>query len=304
MRQPQGDAGDARRDAFLAELRRAKSLIAASRPTAVNLFWALDRTMRVAEAAMAEGCGARRTADLMLLEAQAIQREDMAVCRNIGERGQEIMSDGMGILTHCNAGALATSRYGTALAPIYVAHERGLRVKVYADETRPLLQGARLTTYELMESGVDVTLIADSMAASVMSRGWVHACIVGCDRLASNGDAANKIGTLGVAVLAKHFGVPFYVACPISTFDMSAKTGADIPIEERGADELTHWRGARTAPVGAAAYNPAFDVTPNELIDGIITETGILRQPYAKSLAGAANGAQSRKAPTPLTCYD
>jgi methylthioribose-1-phosphate isomerase len=275
---------------FYEELRGASELIAASRPTAVNLFWALGRMDRAAGASARAGEPPARAAERLLAEAQGIQSEDMAACRRIGEAGQEIIRDGMGILTHCNAGALATSRYGTALAPIYVAKERGLRVRVFADETRPLLQGARLTAYELVQAGIGVTLISDSMAASVMSQGWVSACIVGCDRVAANGDAANKIGTLGVAVLAKHFGIPFYVACPLSTLDMSARDGADIPIEQRGAEELTRWNGERIAPEGVGVYNPAFDVTPNGLVSGIITERGIARAPYGESLKALAAG--------------
>jgi methylthioribose-1-phosphate isomerase len=217
-------------------------------------------------------------------EAFAIQREEEEVCRAIGVHGQEIVRDGMTILTHCNAGSLATSRYGTALAPVYVARERGLDVKVFADETRPLLQGARLTAYELLRAGIDVTLITDGMAAAVMARGWIDACVVGCDRVAANGDAANKIGTYGVALLAKAHGIPFYVACPLSTVDLATPCGGDIEIEERGREEVVAFMGRPTAPPGVKVYNPAFDVTPHTLISGIITEKGIVRPPYAGKL--------------------
>lgn len=217
-------------------------------------------------------------------EAEAIYNEDVMLCRKIGEAGQEIMKDGMGILTHCNAGALATSRYGTALSPIYVAQERGLNVRVFADETRPLLQGSRLTAYELTRAGVDTTVITDSMAAVVMKKGWVDAVIVGADRIAANGDAANKIGTYGVALLAKAHNIPFYVACPYSTVDMNTPSGEDIVIEERAAEEVLCGMGKQTGPKEAKVFNPAFDVTPHELIAGIITEKGILRAPYNESL--------------------
>jgi len=190
----------------------------------------------------------------------------------------------MGVLTHCNAGGLATAAYGTALAPLYLAKERGWRLKVFADETRPVLQGARLTAYELKQAGIDVTLICDNMAADVMRRGWVQAVIVGTDRVAANGDVANKIGTYGVAVLARVHGIPFYVAAPTSSIDMETPTGADIPIEERPAEEVTQGFGKRTAPEGVAVYNPAFDITPAEYVTAIITERGVIRPPYAEGL--------------------
>jgi methylthioribose-1-phosphate isomerase len=219
-----------------------------------------------------------------------IQREDEEACRAIGVHGQEIFAGAKGkcftILTHCNAGALATGKYGTALAPVYVAKERGLNVRVFVSETRPLLQGSRLTAYELHRSGIDVTVITDGMAASVMGKGWIDACIVGSDRVAANGDAANKIGTYGVALLAKAHGIPFYVACPLSTVDMDTMRGIDIEIEERDPLEVTEVAGKRTTPAGVKAYNPAFDVTPHELISGMITEKGLLRAPYAPILAG------------------
>jgi methylthioribose-1-phosphate isomerase len=223
-------------------------------------------------------------------EAFAIQREEEEVCRAIGVHGQAIVRDGTTLLTHCNAGSLATGRYGTALAPVYVARERGLSVKVFADETRPLLQGSRLTAYELLRSGVDVTLITDGMAAAVMARGWIDLCVTGCDRLAANGDAANKIGTYGVALAAKAHGIPFYVACPLSTLDLRASSGSDIAIEERDPSEVTEGMGKRTAPAGVKVYNPAFDVTPHELISGILTEKGLIRPPYAEALGKLFSG--------------
>lgn len=213
-----------------------------------------------------------------------IREEDEKVCRSIGEHALTLLHDGMGILTHCNAGGIATARYGTALAPLYLAKEKGWNIKVFADETRPLLQGARLTAWELMQAGIDITLITDSMAAMVMQRGLVQAVMVGCDRVAANGDVANKIGTYGVALLAKAHNIPFYVAAPLSTIDLETKTGADIPIEERDPAEITEGFGKRTAPEGVKVFNPAFDVTPNELVAAIITEKGILNGNYQESL--------------------
>ena len=274
---PEGDF-----DSFYRSLKEAKDCLAAARPTAVNLFWALERMDRAVRDSGSRDVGEVR--ELLLREALAIQAEDIEVCGSIGAHGAALLKSGMGILTHCNAGFLATSRYGTALAPVYVARERGIHVRVFADETRPLLQGARLTAYELMHSGVDVTLITDGMAAAVMARGWVDACIVGCDRVAANGDAANKIGTYGLALAAKAHRIPFYVACPRSTMDAGTATGADIPIEEREPEEVTSFAGVRTAPEGVKVFNPAFDVTPNDLIAGIITEKGILYPPYGESI--------------------
>ncbi len=260
-------------DDVLATVDGTADYLATSRPTAVNLFWALDRMRRTAHA-----CGAdtgEALAAVLVNEAIAIRDEDLAMCRAIGEHGATLLEDGNTILTHCNAGGLATSGYGTALAPVYVAHEQGKRISVYADETRPLLQGARLTAWELMQAGVDVTLICDNMAAQVMKEGRIDMVFVGADRIAANGDAANKIGTYGVALLAKAHNIPFYVLAPTSTIDPAAATGADIPIEERGAEEITEGFGRRTAPEGVAVYAPAFDVTPAALITGIITEDGI-----------------------------
>ncbi|MBL7076666.1 MAG: S-methyl-5-thioribose-1-phosphate isomerase [Kiritimatiellae bacterium] len=252
---------------------RAADYLATSRPTAVNLFWALDRMRRAAHASSA--ASGEALACELVREAIAVRDEDLAMCRAIGEHGAALLKDGDTVLTHCNAGGLATSGYGTALAPVYVAQEEGKRVSVYADETRPLLQGARLTTWELMEAGVDVTLICDNMAAQVMKEGRIDIVFVGADRIAANGDAANKIGTYGVALLAKAHGIPFYVLAPTSTIDPDAVTGAEIPIEERGAEEITEGFGRRTAPEAVKVYAPAFDVTPAELITGIITEDGV-----------------------------
>ncbi|MCC3377548.1 S-methyl-5-thioribose-1-phosphate isomerase [Cohnella sp. REN36] len=267
-----------------AEVGRHAEHLATSRPTAVNLFWALDRMRARADALAERGATAAEAVDALLREAQRIQAEDEETNRKIGEHALTLFRDGMGVLTHCNAGGLATSKYGTALAPFYLALEQGIALKVFADETRPVLQGARLTAFELQQAGVDVTLITDNMAAHVMSKGWVQAVIVGTDRVAANGDVANKIGTYGVAVLAKAHNIPFYVACPLSTIDLSTPTGADIPIEERHPDEVTLGFGRRTAPADVKVYNPAFDVTPHDLVTAIITERGIVRAPYDNGL--------------------
>jgi methylthioribose-1-phosphate isomerase len=239
-----------------------------SRPTAVNLFWALDRMARRA-------ASRAKPADL-LEEAKAIKAEDAAMCRAIGRHGAALVSDG-GVLTHCNAGGLATAEYGTALAVVYAAAEAGRKLRVFVDETRPLLQGSRLTAWELVQHGLDVTLICDNMAAQVMREGKVTMVVVGADRIAANGDTANKIGTYGVALLAHAHGIPFYVAAPSSTFDLSLATGDAIPIEQRDPREVTHGFGAPTAPAGVHVYNPAFDVTPARLITAIVTERGVIR---------------------------
>ncbi|MDP6630235.1 MAG: S-methyl-5-thioribose-1-phosphate isomerase [Kiritimatiellia bacterium] len=257
----------------LAAVDQSADYLATSRPTAVNLFWALERMRRVAHASAATS--GNELALELVEEAIAVRDEDLAMCRAIGEHGAGLLTEGDTVLTHCNAGGLATSGYGTALAPIYVAQEQGKRVSVYADETRPLLQGARLTAWELMQAGVDVTVICDNMAAQVMKEGRIDIVFVGADRIAANGDAANKIGTYGVALLAKAHNIPFYVLAPTSTIDPGAATGADIPIEERGAEEITEGFGRRTAPEGVQVYAPAFDVTPAPLITGIITEKGV-----------------------------
>lgn len=270
--------------AWLAAVKRHAEYLATSRPTAVNLFWALDRMKARAEALVAEGLDTAACQEALVREAIAIQAEDIETNRQIGEHALSLFRDGMGVLTHCNAGGLATSKYGTALAPFYLALERGISLKVFADETRPVLQGARLTAFELHQAGVDVTLITDNMAGMVMSKGWVDAVIVGTDRVAANGDVANKIGTYSVAVLAKAHGIPFYVACPISTIDLSTPSGAEIPIEERQPEEVTEGFGKRTAPRGVKVFNPAFDVTPHEYVDAIITERGIVRAPFDVNL--------------------
>lgn len=262
--------------------REAADRLARSRPTAVNLFWALDRMRRALEDARNESTSEMRKR--LLDEANSILEEDDRLCRAIGEHGSALIADGDGVLTHCNAGGLATSGYGTALALMFAARDAGKRFRVYADETRPLLQGARLTTWELMRAGIPVTLICDNTAAQVMREGRVQLAVVGADRIAANGDTANKIGTYGVALLARAHGIPFYVAAPSSTLDLSLEHGGLIPIEERASDEVTEGFGRRTAPVGVEVYSPAFDVTPAELIAGIITERGIHRPPFRESL--------------------
>lgn len=268
---------------FQTKFKQAKDYLASSRPTAVNLFWALDRMERVVV-----DNKDRPVAQIKRLlhdEAVEIREEDIRVCKSIGENGLTLIKDGDGILTHCNAGQLATTKYGTALAPIHLGVERGMHFKVFTDETRPLLQGARLSAFELHSHGVDTTVICDNMASQVMKNGWVQAIFVGCDRVAANGDVCNKIGTSGVAILAKHYGIPFYVCAPTSTIDMSIAHGSDIPIEERPAHEVTEmWYKQRMAPEGVKVYNPAFDVSENGLVTAIVTEYGIARAPYTDSL--------------------
>ncbi|MCM3635323.1 S-methyl-5-thioribose-1-phosphate isomerase [Paenibacillus camelliae] len=258
--------------------------LATSRPTAVNLFWALDRMKAAAEQIVVQGFSLEDSKKALEAEAIAIQQQDEETNRAIGEYALSLFKEDMGVLTHCNAGGLATAKYGTALAPFYLAKERGMKLRVFADETRPVLQGARLTAFELHQAGIDVTLICDNMAGMVMSKGWVDAVIVGTDRVAANGDVANKIGTYSVAVLAKAHGIPFYVACPLSTIDLNTPTGAEIPIEERPDEEITEGFGKRTAPQGVKVFNPAFDITPNEYVAGIITEKGIVTAPYEENL--------------------
>jgi len=271
-------------DTFYREFVRQKEYLDSSRPTAVNLSWALNRMQRVVEAHSGENVAQIKEA--LHRESVAIQEEDIWVCRMIGEHGLTLVKPGDGILTHCNAGQLATSKYGTATAPIYLGEERGYHFHVFADETRPLLQGARLTAFELQSSGVDVTLICDNMSATVMKNGWVNAVFVGCDRVAANGDAANKIGTSVVAAVAKYYGVPVYICAPTSTIDLNTPTGAEIKIEQRPAEEVTEmWYKERMAPEGIKVFNPAFDVTDHELIAGIVTEYGVARAPYTESLA-------------------
>jgi methylthioribose-1-phosphate isomerase len=267
---------------FYQQLRKHSVYLASSRPTAVNLFWALNRME--AKAMEYKDKSVEEIKEVLLMEAHKIRNEDEEMCIAIGEHGLQLLTDGMTVLTHCNAGGLATAQYGTALAPLYLAKDRGWDIKVYADETRPLLQGARLTTWELSRAGVDVTLICDNMAAVVMKKGLIDAVIVGCDRIAANGDAANKIGTYGLSVLAKAHNIPFYIAGPTSTIDLKTLTGEDIPIEERHESEITCAFGKRTAPEDIKVYNPSFDVTPHQLITAIITEKGIVRAPYDEGL--------------------
>jgi methylthioribose-1-phosphate isomerase len=262
--------------AFADRLREVTDYLRTSRPTAVNLFWALDRLQRTAQPHL-HTMPAGALAELLWREALAIEEEDRQMCRAIGRVGAELITPGQGVLTHCNAGGLATADYGTALAVLFTAAEQGKSIRVYADETRPLLQGARLTAWELLQRAIDVTLICDNMAAQVMKEGRIQLVIVGADRIAANGDTANKIGTYGVALLAKAHGIPFYVAAPSSTFDLNLATGAEIPIEQRDPREVTHGFGRATAPDGVKVYNPAFDVTPAPLIAGIITEKGLIR---------------------------
>jgi len=268
---------------FYAQFKKAKEYLASARPTAVNLFWALDRMdKKVLENKEKPVAG---IVALLKTEAAAIREEDIEVCRNIGEYGLSLLKPGMGLLTHCNAGQLATVKYGTATAPMYLGLERGYGFKVFCDETRPLLQGARLTAYELHASGMDTTLICDNMAPTVMRNGWVDAVFVGCDRVAMNGDAANKIGTSYVAMAARHYNIPFYICAPTSTIDPACASGKNIHIEERPAEEVTEmWYKERMAPEGVKVFNPAFDVTDAEFITAIITEYGIVAPPYGESL--------------------
>lgn len=260
------------------ELPRLGEALSNARPTAVNLSWAVRRMLQAAQ-------GQEDPVAVLGRECRAIHEEDAAMCRAIAEHGLTLVNAGDGILTHCNAGQLATSQYGTALGPILLGQERGIPFRVFADETRPLLQGARLTAWELQRAGVDVTLICDNMASMVMKQGLVQACFVGCDRIAANGDTANKIGTSGVAVLAKHYGIPFYVLGPSSTIDLDCPTSADIPIEERPGQEIgSLWYREPMAPAGVKFYNPAFDVTDHALITGIVTETGVCYPPFTDAL--------------------
>lgn len=268
---------------FYPAFQQAKEKLASSRPTAVNLFWALDRMERRLEKEKSTSIAEIKQA--LKEEADLIKQEDEEVCEAIGQYALELLEDGMGILTHCNAGTIATAKYGTALAPIYLGKEKGYNFKVYADETRPLLQGARLTAWELDQAGVDVTLICDNMASIVMQQGKIQAVLVGCDRVAANGDTANKIGTSGVAILAKHYGIPFYVCAPLSTIDLDTKTGEEIEIELRPEEEIkAKWYSEPMAPENVKTYNPAFDVTDHSLITAIITEKGIVYPSYQDNL--------------------
>lgn len=270
-------------DEFFNCVHEAKEYLNSARPTAVNLSWALNRMEKVISDNPDKNVSELKK--LLKSEAIAIKSEDSEMCRKIGEHGLTLIKNGDGILTHCNAGQLATSKYGTALAPIHLGRERGMNFHVFCDETRPLLQGARLTAFELIADGVDTTLICDNMASQVMKNGWINAVFVGCDRVAANGDACNKIGTSGVAVLAKYYKIPFYVFTPTSTIDMSIENGDKIIIEQRPSNEVTEtWYKKRMAPEDVNVYNPAFDVTDHELITAIITEHGIIRPPYSESL--------------------
>ena len=284
-------------DEFMKELDEKSDYLNSSRPTAVNLSWALKRMKAHVEgvyAKMTPGDGVKGSfsdsvrGELikeMRDECQRIKQEDIDVCRRIGEYGVTLVKDGDGILTHCNAGQLCACKYGTATAPMYLAHEKGYNIKVYCDETRPLLQGARLTAFELHSAGIDTTLLCDNMSASLMKSGAINVIFTGCDRVAANGDAANKIGTSMVALAAKRYGVPFYICAPTSTIDINTKTGDDIKIEQRKPEEVTEmWYKERMAPEGIGVYNPAFDVTDNELIAGIVTEYGILHAPYDEAI--------------------
>ena len=269
---------------FAPEFDRICARLASTRPTAVNLFWAIDRMKRLFANLRDSGLPLAQIKERLLAEAHAMYSEDIAACKAMGAFGGELLPDEGGVLTHCNAGALATCGYGTALGVIRSAVEQGKRIHVYADETRPFLQGARLTAWELMADGIPTTVICDNMAASLMQAGKIKAVVVGADRIAANGDVANKIGTYGVAILAKEHGIPFYVAAPWSTIDLATKTGDEIPIEERPQIEVTHHGGKQLTPNGVGICNPAFDVTPAKYVAGIVTERGVLRAPYAESL--------------------
>ncbi len=272
--------------AFFARLQQVTDYLAESRPTAVNLFWAIRRMIQRALDLQRAGASPAEVAEALLAEARAIEEEDRQMCRAIGRHGAELLPDGAGVLTHCNAGGLATADYGTALAVVYAAVEAGKRVHVFVDETRPLLQGARLTAWELCRRDIPCTLICDSMAAVVMKQGKVQAVVTGADRIARNGDAANKIGTYSVALAAAAHRIPFYVAAPSSTFDLSLESGEAIPIELRDPEEITHGFGRQTAPDGVDVYNPAFDVTPAGLIEALICERGLIRPVCAEQVVG------------------
>ena len=269
---------------YATEFQKLCDLLAATRPTAVNLFWAIERMKRAFAEAVQSGKAVGEITALLEAEALRIHDEDVESCRAMGAHGAALVPDSARILTHCNAGALATAGYGTALGVVRAAAEQGKRVAVMADETRPFLQGARLTAWELVKDGIDTTVITDNMAGAMMRLGRVDLVVVGADRIAANGDVANKIGTYGVAVLAREHGIPFYVAAPLSTVDFDTPDGSTIPIEERSAREVTHIRSTRLAPEGARVHNPAFDVTPAKYVTAIITERGIARPPYTESL--------------------
>ena len=270
------------RDDFLKDVKKVSDFLAQSRPTAVNLFWALNRCVNKLNNSAETKVALLK--EILVQEGINILNEDISMCKAIGEHGLKLLKNGFGILTHCNAGALATGDYGTALSSIYTAHSLGMDLRVYSDETRPLLQGSRLTAWELKKAGINVVTICDNMAAQVMKEGKINIVITGADRIAANGDSANKIGTYGIAVLAKYHNIPFFIAAPYSTIDINTKAGTDIPIEQRDPDEVRKGFGKLTAPKDVNVYNPAFDVTPNELIHGIITESGILYPPFKESI--------------------
>lgn len=285
------DSQDLPLDVYLKVIEEKADFLKSARPTAVNLHWAMVRMVN-----KAKSLSALTSAELykvLVDEAVEIDKEDKAFCLGMGEHGAPLIKEGMGILTHCNAGSLVTSGIGTATAPMYVAHRNGIPFRVYADETRPLLQGARLTSWELQKVGIDVTLITDNMAGHLMSKGLIDLVITGTDRVAANGDVANKIGTMSVAILAHHFNIPFYVACPSSTIDFASPTGDTIEIEERDSAEVTSFGACRTAPEGIKTRNPAFDVTPNRFVAGLITEKGIVTAPYKENLAVTFQSHQS-----------
>jgi methylthioribose-1-phosphate isomerase len=267
-------------------LEKSCQYLASSRPTAVNLFWALERVRQKTKNLQDDKAkGLTQLLEVVLAEADAICREDVEMCRRIGENGERFIADGAGILTHCNAGALATAGQGTALSVMFEAQKRGRKFRVYADETRPLLQGARLTAWELKQAGIDVTVVCDNMAGWLMKQGKVNAVITGADRIAANGDAANKIGTYSLSVLAREHNIPFYIAAPSSTFDLSIKSGAEIPIEQRAENELKFFGDKQITPEGVGIYNPAFDVTDAKDISAIITEKGVIEKPTAEKIA-------------------
>ncbi|MBN1846123.1 MAG: S-methyl-5-thioribose-1-phosphate isomerase [Sedimentisphaerales bacterium] len=283
---------DASREETVKKINESADYLATSRPTAVNLFWALDRMRKTA--ASLPAADTKQLKERLLVEAEAIRDEDAASCRAIGRHGADLIPAGGGVLTHCNAGGLATAEYGTALALMFAAREQGnTSFRVYADETRPLLQGARLTCWELMQAGIDTTLICDNMAGHLMGRGMIDLVVTGADRIAANGDTANKIGTYSLAVLARAHEIPFYVAAPTSSFDLSIPDGSQIPIEMRQSEEVTHLAGQPTAPPDVQVYNPAFDVTPHEYIAAIVTEKGIITKPNSQSVREHFNSIQA-----------
>ncbi|OGU04033.1 MAG: S-methyl-5-thioribose-1-phosphate isomerase, partial [Geobacteraceae bacterium GWC2_55_20] len=273
-------------DSFFRQLENVCDVLARTRPTAVNLFWGIERMKRVAEQNRDKNLD--RIREILKKEAIRIEQEDLTICRNIGKWGATLIPEGATVLTHCNAGGLATAGYGTALGVIRAAHEAGKKIQVFADETRPWLQGARLTAWELLKDGIPTTLISDNMAGFFMSKGEITCCVVGADRIAANGDTANKIGTYSVAVLARENNIPFYVAAPVSTLDLTLADGSKIPIEERPGSEVTHIKGIAIAPEGINVRNPAFDVTPARFITAIITENGIVKDDYRAGLRKVA----------------